>query len=82
MSRSGSIVLARIPTRVPFGEFSAAALAATSMSVSGPGASFTGVTAIVTLWGAEVSTPPLAVPPLSMSTRVTVAEPLTLAAGV
>ncbi len=53
---------------------------------SGPlvklGASLTGVTVMVKLCAVEVSTPPLAVPPLSCSTSVIVAVPLALAAGV
>ena len=39
------------------------------------GVSFTGVTVTVKVWGALVSTPPLAVPPSSCAMTVTVAEP-------
>ena len=46
------------------------------------GASLTAVTVIVKVCGAEVSTPPFAVPPLSLAVTVTVAEPLASAAGV
>ena len=46
------------------------------------GASLTAVTVMVKVWVALVSTPPLAVPPLSWMLTVTVAEPLALAAGV
>jgi len=46
------------------------------------GGSFTGFTVIVNVCDAEVSTPPFAVPPLSESVNVTVAEPLAFAAGV
>jgi hypothetical protein len=46
------------------------------------GASFTAFMVIVKLWGGEVSTPPLAVPPSSWSTSVMVALPKALAAGV
>src|SRR6185436_2976919 len=46
------------------------------------GASFTGITRIVNVWSALVSWPPLAVPPLSNSRTVTVAEPKAFAAGV
>ena len=46
------------------------------------GASLTGVTVIVNVWTRCVSTPPLAVPPLSWICTLTVAEPLALAAGV
>ena len=46
------------------------------------GGSFTGVTVIVNVWAALVSTPPLVVPPLSCICTVTVAEPFALAAGV
>ena len=40
------------------------------------------VTVMVKVWDAEVSTPPLAVPPLSFRVTVMVAEPLALSAGV
>src|ERR671922_147604 len=46
------------------------------------GASFPAPTLIVKVWGALVSTPPLAVPPLSTALTVTVAAPLASAAGV
>ncbi len=46
------------------------------------GASLMPVTVIVKVWGAEVSTPPLAVPPSSCSVSVIVATPDALAAGV
>ena len=46
------------------------------------GGSLTGSTVIRKVWGALVSTPPLAVPPLSRIRNVTVALPLALAAGV
>src|SRR5436190_8620693 len=46
------------------------------------GASFTAVTLITNVCGALVSTPPPAVPPLSWTESVTVAQPLGLAAGV
>ena len=45
------------------------------------GASLTGVTIIVKLTGADVSTPPFAVPPLSFRTAVMVALPEAFAAG-
>jgi hypothetical protein len=40
------------------------------------------VTVIVKVWGREVSTPPLAVPPLSWTLTVIVALPLWWVAGV
>ena len=46
------------------------------------GASLTAGTLIVKVCTAEVSTPPLAVPPLSCSATATVALPLALAASV
>src|SRR5207248_2449971 len=46
------------------------------------GASLTGLTVMVNVCGAEVSTPPFAVPPLSCSVTVTVAVPLASGAGV
>ena len=46
------------------------------------GASLTAATVMVKVCGAEVSTPPPAVPPLSESVSVIVAVPLALAAGV
>ena len=46
------------------------------------GASLTGVTVIVNVWTALVSTPPLRTPPLSWIWTLTVAEPLALPAGV
>ena len=46
------------------------------------GASLTAVTVIVRVCGAEVSTPPKAVPPLSCSTTASVAVPLALGAVV
>ncbi len=46
------------------------------------GASFTPLTVIVKLCGAEVSTPPPATPPLSDSVSVIVAVPVAFAAGV
>ncbi|MPM87169.1 hypothetical protein SDC9_134263 [bioreactor metagenome] len=46
------------------------------------GASFTAVTVIVKVTESAVSSPPLAVPPLSLNTTVTVVLPLALAAGV
>src|SRR6185503_21193023 len=46
------------------------------------GASLTPLMVMVKVCGADVSTPPLAVPPLSLSTIVIVAGPLALAAGV
>ena len=46
------------------------------------GASLTGVTVIVNVCGARVSTPPLAVPPLSLSVSVIVAVPMAFGAGV
>src|SRR5438874_284814 len=46
------------------------------------GGSLTAVTAMVNVWTALVSTPPLAVPPLSCSRTVTVALPLALVAVV
>ena len=46
------------------------------------GASLTAFTVIVKVWAADVSTPPLAVPPSSWIRTETVAEPLALAAGV
>ena len=53
---------------------------------SGPlvndGVSFTAFTVISKVWLGEVSSPPLAVPPLSDRLTVTVALPLALAAGV
>ena len=47
-----------------------------------PGASLTGVTVIVNVCGALVSTPPLAVPPLSWMLTVTVATPNASGAAV
>ena len=53
---------------------------------SGPfvndGASFTGVTLMVNVCGADVSLPPFAMPPLSCAVTVTVALPKASAAGV
>ena len=46
------------------------------------GASLTAVTVMVKVCGADVSTPPFAVPPLSVSCTRDVAVPLALAAGV
>src|SRR5258705_110389 len=46
------------------------------------GASLTNATLILNVCGTLVSTPPLAVPPLSCNCTVTVAEPLLLATGV
>jgi hypothetical protein len=46
------------------------------------GASFIAVTVIVKVCALLVSEPPLATPPSSLSTTVSVAEPLALAAGV
>ncbi len=46
------------------------------------GASLTGVTVIVNICGADVSTPPFAVPPLSCATSVIVAVPKALGALV
>jgi len=54
---------------------------ATSPTWRKPGASFTGLTVMVNVSGSEVSSPPLAVPPSSRRTTVTVATPLALAAG-
>ena len=47
-----------------------------------PGASFTPVTVMVKVCGAEVSAPPPVVPPLSDSVSVMVAVPAAFAAGV
>src|SRR5437016_5189722 len=46
------------------------------------GGSFTELTVIVKVCGAEVSTPPFAVPPLSLSKIVIVAEPFAFVAGM
>ena len=46
------------------------------------GGSLTPVTLIVKVWTALVSSPPLAIPPLSLMETLTVAEPTWLAAGV
>src|SRR4051794_40398440 len=46
------------------------------------GVSLTGVTVMTNVTGAEVSAPPLAVPPLSCRRTVTVALPLASGAGV
>src|SRR4051812_43043280 len=46
------------------------------------GASLTGLTEIVNVCAALVSLPPLAAPPLSLSTTVTTAVPTALAVGV
>ncbi len=46
------------------------------------GGSLTGVTVMVNVWSALVSTPPLAVPPLSWTWTVTVAVPVAFGAGV
>ena len=46
------------------------------------GASLTGVTVITNVCAGEMSTPPLAVPPSSLSVSVIVAVPLALAPGV
>ena len=53
-----------------------------STSATPTGGSLTAVTAMVKDCGAEVSWPPLAVPPLSLSSTVMVALPLALGAGV
>ncbi len=58
---------------------SAAVLLAMRLNV---GASFTGVTVIVNVCAGLVSTPPLAVPPLSVSLSVIVADPFAFGAGV
>ena len=46
------------------------------------GGSFTGVTVTANVWAALVSSPPLAMPPLSWSETVTVDVPFAFAAGV
>jgi hypothetical protein len=46
------------------------------------GASLTAVTLMVNVCPALVSKPPFAVPPLSLSCTVTVADPFAFAAGV
>ena len=46
------------------------------------GASLTALTVMVNSWAAEVSTPPLAVPPLSLTSTVTLATPLASATRV
>ncbi|GDY13674.1 hypothetical protein LBMAG53_25520 [Planctomycetota bacterium] len=46
------------------------------------GTSFTGVTVIVNTCAADVSTPPLATPPLSFNVTDTVLDPYAFAAGV
>jgi hypothetical protein len=46
------------------------------------GASFGGRTVIVKVWLSLVSSPPLAVPPVSERTTVTVADPVSPVAGV
>ncbi len=63
----------------------AVALASSSTvagSFTATGGESTDVTVMVRLWGALVSTPPSAVPPLSDRVRLRVAEPLALLAGV
>ncbi len=60
---------------------------ASSLTVWSPpttklGTSLTAVTLIANVWAAEVSAPPLAVPPSSCNCTVTIAEPFALAAGV
>src|SRR5690606_8900433 len=46
------------------------------------GASFTGVTSMLKVTGADVSSPPVGVPPSSISTMVMLALPLASGAGV
>jgi hypothetical protein len=79
------------PALAMMSETSVPALAASSSAIevndilpalSSTGASLTAVTLIVKVWAALVSMPPLAVPPLSCSRTVIVAEPFALAAGV
>ena len=53
-----------------------------SVPTSKLGASLTAVTAMLKVCAAEVSTPPLAVPPLSWACTVTTALPSALAASV
>src|SRR6266851_2448580 len=72
--RSGSVALALNLTRVP-------AWTVRFGICASDGAWFTGVTVIVKVCGALVSAPPLAVPPLSCSWTVTVAEPPAYASG-
>ena len=51
-------------------------------SASATGSSLTAVTVMLKFCGALVSLPPLAVPPLSISTRLRLAVPKALSAGV
>ncbi len=53
-----------------------------ALSGESVGASFTGVTPIRKIWTTEALTPPPAVPPLSRSVAVTLAEPWALSAVV
>jgi hypothetical protein len=75
---SGSEVL-KLPTTELVGWFSAILLDESNASV---GLSFTAFTVMVNVCAVELSTPPLAVPPLSFSTTVIVAVPLAFVAEV
>ena len=75
---SGSVAES-VPTVAFAALFSARLLADSAMSV---GASFTDVTVMVKVLDALVSTLPSAMPPLSWTAIVTVAEPFALLAGV
>src|SRR5205823_3578628 len=57
-------------------------LAPSSPASAKVGASLTAETVIVTVWAADVSTPPLAVPPLSWIFTPTCATPFAFAVGV
>ncbi len=59
-----------------------ATLVTTGPTTTVLGTSFTAVTLTENVWTAEVSTPPLAVPPSSCNCTVTIAEPLAFDAGV
>jgi len=66
-------------TPIAVAPLSSSTLALSSLAVGG---SFCEVTLIVNVTGAEVSTPPFAVPPLSWSATVMSAEPNAFAVGV
>ncbi len=76
-----------VPAEMPVAQPATLAAPESSFTVwSAPlvkeGASFTPVIVIVNVWSADVSAPPLAVPPSSWAATVIVADPEALAAGV
>src|SRR5205085_157648 len=62
--------------------YAAVSFALASPTVTNDGAALTAFTVMVNVWVAEVSTPPFAVPPLSVRNTLIVAVPLAFGAGV